>query len=80
MLLIFPFWAPAQVHKLTRSQPCAEDHAAKKLSGIKPPVPSPVKAKSKRKKGGTTHNNLQLLRETQKFRNGLKQDDLIWET
>lgn len=68
------------VHKLTQSQPCAEDHAAKKLSGIKPPVPSPVKAKSKRKKGGTTHNNLQLLRETQKFRNGLKQDDLIWET
>ncbi|XP_034382819.1 centrosomal protein CEP57L1 isoform X2 [Cyclopterus lumpus] len=68
------------VHKLTQSQPCAEQHTAKKLSGIKPPVPSPVKAKSKGKKGGTTHNNLQLLRETQKFRNGLKQDDLFWET
>ncbi|KAM6906700.1 centrosomal protein CEP57L1 [Lycodopsis pacificus] len=68
------------VHKLTQSQPCAEEHAAKKLSGIKPPVPAPVKAKSKGRKGGTTHNNLQLLRETQKFRNSLKQDDVSWET
>lgn len=50
-----------------------------KPSGIKPPVPSPVTAKQKAKKGMTT-NNLQLLRETQKFRNSLKQDDLIWET
>ncbi|XP_070782104.1 centrosomal protein CEP57L1 [Enoplosus armatus] len=68
------------VHKLTQSQPCTEEHIAKKLSGIEPPVPSPVKAKQKAKKGGTTHNNLQLLRETQKFRNSLKQDDLSWET
>ncbi|XP_070843564.1 centrosomal protein CEP57L1 [Chaetodon trifascialis] len=67
-------------HKLTRSQQCAEEHKAKKLSGIKPPVPSPVKAKQKGKKGGAIHNNLQLLRETQKFRNSLKQDDLSWET
>nr|XP_020444908.1 centrosomal protein CEP57L1 isoform X2 [Monopterus albus] len=65
------------VHKLTQSQPCAEEHAAKKRGGIKPPVPSPVKAKQK---GGTPHNNLQLLRETQKFRHSLKQDDLSWET
>ncbi|XP_035473727.1 centrosomal protein CEP57L1 isoform X1 [Scophthalmus maximus] len=68
------------VHKLTQSQPCAEQHAAKMLSGIKPPAPSLVKAKQKGKKGGSTHNNLQLLRETQKFRNRLKQDDLSWET
>ncbi|XP_071335486.1 centrosomal protein CEP57L1 [Trachinotus anak] len=68
------------VHKLTQSQSCDEEHTAKKKSGIKPPVPSLVKAKQKGKKGGTTHNNLQLLRETQKFRNSLKQDDLSWET
>ncbi|XP_040920378.1 centrosomal protein CEP57L1 isoform X2 [Toxotes jaculatrix] len=65
------------VHKLTQS---AEEHAAKKPSGIKPPVPSLVKAKQKGKKGGTAHTNLQLLRETQKFKNSLKQDDLSWET
>ncbi|XP_044024412.1 centrosomal protein CEP57L1 isoform X1 [Siniperca chuatsi] len=68
------------VHKLTQRQPCAEEHTAKKLSGIEPPVPSPVKAKRKGKKGLATHNNLQLLRETQKFRNSLQQDDLSWET
>ncbi|XP_039980439.1 centrosomal protein CEP57L1 [Xiphias gladius] len=68
------------VQKLTQSQPCAEEHAAKKLSGIRPPVPSLVKAKQKGKKGGTAHNNLHLLRETQKFRDSLKQDDLCWET
>ncbi|KAI3364266.1 hypothetical protein L3Q82_011074, partial [Scortum barcoo] len=67
-------------HKLIQSQPCAEERTAKKLSGIKPPAPSPVKAKQKAKKGGTPHNNLQLLKETQKFRNSLKQDDLSWET
>uniref|UniRef100_A0A3B4YC38 Centrosomal protein 57kDa-like protein 1 n=1 Tax=Seriola lalandi dorsalis TaxID=1841481 RepID=A0A3B4YC38_SERLL len=68
------------VHKLAQSQPGAEEDTTKKLSGIKPPVPSLVKAKQKGRKGGTTHNNLQLLRETQKFRNSLKQDDLSWET
>uniref|UniRef100_A0A8P4KQS8 Centrosomal protein 57kDa-like protein 1 n=2 Tax=Dicentrarchus labrax TaxID=13489 RepID=A0A8P4KQS8_DICLA len=68
------------VHQLCQSQPRAEEHKAKKPSGIKPPAPSPVKPKQKGKKGGTTHNNLQLLRETQKLRNSLKQDDLSWET
>uniref|UniRef100_UPI0037E776F1 centrosomal protein CEP57L1 n=1 Tax=Semicossyphus pulcher TaxID=241346 RepID=UPI0037E776F1 len=68
------------VKKLNQSQQCPEEHTARKSSGIKPPAPSPVKAKQKGKKGGTTHNNLQLLRETQKFRNSLKQDDLSWET
>lgn len=60
-----------------------EEYTTSKLSGIRPPVPSPVKTKKKGKKGkkGTvTQNNLQLLRETQKFRNSLKQDDLSWET
>ncbi|XP_032398909.1 centrosomal protein CEP57L1 isoform X1 [Etheostoma spectabile] len=68
------------VHKWNQSQPCAEEHTVKTSSGIKPPVPSLVKAKKKGKKGGITHNNLHLLRETQKFRNSLKQDDLSWET
>ncbi|XP_042359439.1 centrosomal protein CEP57L1 [Plectropomus leopardus] len=67
------------IQKLTQSQQCAEEHTAKQLRGIKPPAPSPVKAKKKGKKGGTTYNNLQLLRETQKFRNSLNQDDLSWE-
>ncbi|XP_037304547.1 centrosomal protein CEP57L1 isoform X1 [Pungitius pungitius] len=69
-----------KVHKLTRRQPCAEEHAAKTLGAYRPPVPSPVKAKSKKTKGGANHNNLQLLRDTQKFRNSLKQDDVSWET
>ncbi|KAL6095918.1 cep57l1 [Pungitius sinensis] len=69
-----------KVHKLTRRQPCAEEHAAKTSGAYRPPVPSPVKAKSKKTKGGANHNNLQLLRDTQKFRNSLKQDDVSWET
>uniref|UniRef100_A0A3P8TF92 Centrosomal protein 57kDa-like protein 1 n=1 Tax=Amphiprion percula TaxID=161767 RepID=A0A3P8TF92_AMPPE len=68
------------VQKMAQSQSCAKEHTAKKLSGIKPPIPSPVKAKQKEKKGMTTQNNLQLLRETQKLRKSLKQDDLSWET
>ncbi|XP_037541432.1 centrosomal protein CEP57L1 [Nematolebias whitei] len=68
------------VHKLTQSMSHDEEHTTSKLSGIKPPVPSPVKTKKKGKKGTGTQNNLQLLRETQKFRNSLKQDDLSWET
>lgn len=43
-----------------------------------PPVPSPVKLKGKT--SGPTENNRQLLRETYKFRNNLKQDDIHWET
>ncbi|XP_028997157.1 centrosomal protein CEP57L1 [Betta splendens] len=64
------------VQELTKSQPCAEEYTAK--SGIKPPVP--VKAKQKGKKSGSPHKNLQLLRETQRFRSSLTQDDLSWET
>ncbi|XP_026174399.1 centrosomal protein CEP57L1 isoform X1 [Mastacembelus armatus] len=78
--MILMISAPAQVHRLTQSQPCAKDYTGKKQSGITPPVPSPVKAKEKGKKSGPPHNNLQLLRETQKLRNSLKQDDLTWET
>ncbi|XP_029985067.1 centrosomal protein CEP57L1 [Sphaeramia orbicularis] len=66
------------VHKLTHQKPSSDE--PKRLTGIIPPLPSPVKPKQKVKKGGGTHSNLQLLRETQKFRNSLKQSDLSWET
>ncbi|KAK5879999.1 hypothetical protein CesoFtcFv8_023069 [Champsocephalus esox] len=66
------------VHQLTH--PGSEDPTTTKPSSIRPPVPSPVKAQKKGKKSRPTNNNLQLLRETQKFRNKLKQDDLCWET
>ncbi|XP_030577496.1 centrosomal protein CEP57L1 isoform X2 [Archocentrus centrarchus] len=68
------------IHKLNQCQSSPEERTSKKLSGIKPPAPSPVKTKQKGKTDLTTQNNLQLLRETQKFRNSLKQDDLSWET
>ncbi|XP_013865471.1 centrosomal protein CEP57L1 [Austrofundulus limnaeus] len=64
------------VHKLTRSVSREEEHTATKPSGIKPPI----KLKKKLRKGTVPQNNLQLLRETQKFRNHLKQDDISWET
>lgn len=44
------------VHKWTHSseqQPCANE--VKKLSGIRPPNPSPVKTKQKGKKAAATH-------------------------
>lgn len=65
------------VHKLTHQKPSSEPE---RMTGIIPPLPSPVKPKQKVKKGGGAHSNLQLLRETQKFRNSLKQSDLSWET
>ncbi|CAB1453775.1 unnamed protein product [Pleuronectes platessa] len=64
------------VHKLTQSQSRAEEYVAKKS----PPAPFLVTAKQKGRRGGAAHSNRQLLRDTQKFRNCLKQDDLSWET
>ncbi|MEQ2214123.1 hypothetical protein XENOCAPTIV_006240 [Xenoophorus captivus] len=69
------------VHKLSQSQRHVKEETARKLIRIKPPVPSPVRGKQKAGRRGTVNqNNLQLLRETQKFRNSLKQDDVSWET
>ncbi|KAM3861079.1 centrosomal protein CEP57L1 [Diretmus argenteus] len=71
------------VHTLTQNtqqQTCSNEHKTTKVSGTRPPLPSPVRAKKKGRKGGATPNNLQLLRETQKFRKSLKQDDISWET
>lgn len=50
----------------------------KKVTMIHAPVPSPVKPKKKAPK--RPQSNLQLLRETQQFRNSLQQSDLFWET
>uniref|UniRef100_A0A665X0F3 Centrosomal protein 57kDa-like protein 1 n=1 Tax=Echeneis naucrates TaxID=173247 RepID=A0A665X0F3_ECHNA len=70
-----------QITKLRKhQQTVSESSCSKKLSGTKPPVPSLLKAKQKGKKTMTAHSNLQLLQETKKFRNSLKQDDLSWET
>uniref|UniRef100_A0A1A8N9V0 Centrosomal protein 57kDa-like protein 1 n=1 Tax=Nothobranchius rachovii TaxID=451742 RepID=A0A1A8N9V0_9TELE len=67
------------VRKLTQGS-LDDEHTATKPSGIKAPAPSSVKAKRKRRKAATAQNNLQLLRETHKFRSSLKQDDVSWET
>uniref|UniRef100_A0A3P9NBS7 Centrosomal protein 57kDa-like protein 1 n=1 Tax=Poecilia reticulata TaxID=8081 RepID=A0A3P9NBS7_POERE len=67
------------VHKLSRQR--SEESSVRKTPGIKLPVPLPVQDKQKAgRKGVVGQKNLQLLRETQKFRNSLKQDDLSWET
>lgn len=68
----------AQVQNLTHGQ---IGHEGQVVGGnaIRPPAPSPIKLKQKGKKEGPIQNNLQLLRETQKFRNNLKEDDISWE-
>ncbi|KAM9704454.1 centrosomal protein CEP57L1 isoform 4-T4 [Menidia menidia] len=68
------------VHRLKQSQSHDEDHTARPLNWIRPPAPSPVKAKQKAKKGMMSQKNLQLLKESQKFRKSLQQNDLFWET
>lgn len=68
--------APIQVHKMTSSQMCSEGPATENTYRVKPPA----KAQHKGNKGRTTVSNLQLLREAQKFRNRLTQDDLSWES
>ncbi|KAM9839965.1 centrosomal protein CEP57L1 [Aulostomus maculatus] len=61
------------VHKLTSE--------AKKPNDIRLPDPAPLQTKQKgRKRGAASQKNLQILRQTQKFRNCLKQDDISWET
>lgn len=79
----------AQITKLRKhqqtvrklSQRRVEEQTVRTSTGIKQPAPSPVKGKLKAgRKGVVSQNNLQLLRETQRFRNSLKKDDLSWET
>lgn len=67
------------VYKLTKdSHQASCDEETHRTTVIHPPAPSPVKAKKKGRK--QPQSNLQLLRETQQFRNSLKQCDLFWET
>ncbi|XP_056150896.1 centrosomal protein CEP57L1 [Lampris incognitus] len=70
------------VHKLTHNiqQKTSNKHKAKRVGGIRPPLPSSVRDKQQGRKGRAAPNNLQLLREAQKFRSSLKQDDISWET
>lgn len=68
----------AQVQNLTQGQRGHEGQVSRK-NAIRPPALSPVNLKHKGKKEGTIQNNLQLLRETQKFRYNLKEDDIYWE-
>lgn len=64
------------VRMLTSSQSCSEGPTADNTYRAKPPT----KTQHKGNKGGTTVSNLQLLREAQKFKNRLTQDDLSWES
>lgn len=72
------FVVSAPIQNLTQGQRGDEGQVAGK-NAIRPPAPSPVKLKQKGLKEGPIQNNLQLLRETQKFRNNLKEDDISWE-
>lgn len=67
------------IHKLSKDKHDASHFREnQKVTMIHPPAPSPVKPKKKAPK--QPHSNLQLLRETQHFRNSLQQSDLFWET
>uniref|UniRef100_H3D405 Centrosomal protein 57kDa-like protein 1 n=1 Tax=Tetraodon nigroviridis TaxID=99883 RepID=H3D405_TETNG len=48
-------------------------------NALRPSAASPVKMKRTGRKEGPVQNNLQLLRETQKFRNNLREDDVSWD-
>ncbi|CAL8315839.1 unnamed protein product [Lota lota] len=46
-----------------------------------PPQPSPVREERPGgRRGGASQSSLQILKETQRFRNSLKTDDILWET
>lgn len=67
-----------QFQNLTQGQRGHEGPASRN-NAIRPPVPSPVNVWRKGKNSGPIQNNLRLLRETHRFRNNLKGDDLSWE-
>ncbi|CAL9692490.1 unnamed protein product [Knipowitschia caucasica] len=67
------------IHKLNMSQQHSLTHA-EKTTLIHPPTPSPVKPQNRSLKQPASPRNLRLLRETQQFRNSLKQSDVVWET
>ncbi|XP_061667659.1 centrosomal protein CEP57L1 isoform X2 [Syngnathoides biaculeatus] len=74
------------VNKLTQ-QPRVTVKAAKKPNAPRPSSASPIRSKQQHHHHHHHHNrpssagqqNLHILRETQKLRNSLKQDDICWE-
>nr|XP_061785709.1 centrosomal protein cep57l1-like isoform X2 [Nerophis lumbriciformis] len=65
------------VHTLTQHSCNNNNNAAKKPKGIRPSTAPPVL--NKQQDMQCAPKSLQILRETQKFRNSLKQDDISWE-
>lgn len=68
----------AQFQNLTQGQRGHEGPVSRN-NAFRPPVPSPVNVRRKGKNSGPIQNNLRLLRETHRFRNNLKGDDVSWE-
>lgn len=64
------------IHKMAKDKHQASD--TERTTMMHHLAPSPVKPRRKTSK--QPQGNLQLLRETQQFRNSLKQSDLFWET
>lgn len=75
----FPlFFSPPQFQNLTQGQRGHEGPVSRN-NAIRPPVPSPVNVRRRGKNSGPIQNNLRLLKETHRFRNNLKGDDISWE-
>ncbi|XP_077409013.1 centrosomal protein CEP57L1 isoform X2 [Vanacampus margaritifer] len=68
------------VHMLTQ-QPRAINKLTKKQSAVQPLSTSPARPKShhQERPSSAGQQSLHLLRETQKLRNSLKQEDICWE-
>ena len=73
-----------QVRLLTQNkgQAAVGDSRGFKVNGTSPPPqPSPVRDKHPGgRRGGAPQSDLHILRETQRIRNSLKTDDILWET
>ena len=72
-----------QVRLLTQNKGRAAGGGSRgsKASGASsPPQPSPVREGRPGRRGGASQRGLHILKETQRFRNSLKTDDISWET
>ncbi|XP_019750555.1 centrosomal protein CEP57L1 isoform X1 [Hippocampus comes] len=68
------------VHKLTQ-QPHATNKMSKKPSAVQPLSTSPARSKNHHqdRPSSVGQQSLHILRETQKLRNSLKEEDICWE-
>lgn len=67
------------IHKMAKDKsPTSCCGQTSKITMVHPPAPSHVTPRKKAPK--QPQSNLQLLRETQQFRNSLQQSDLCWKT